>query len=144
MTIAKYPNNPFWYQIQAFSFFHEISQFNKFEDADFKYDKRFLKFWHQNIQIEHFWSQIQAFSFFHELSQFDKFEGTDFKYDNRFSKFLSQNTQITHFGTKFRHFHFFPKFCNQTNLKALIIKRTIVLQNCSPKHLNKAFLVPNL
>ena len=69
-------------QIQAFSFFHEISHFDKFEGAGFKYDTSFLKFQPKNTKIRHLWSQIQIFSFFHEILQLGKFKGADFKYDS--------------------------------------------------------------
>ena len=36
------------------------------------------------------------------------------------------------------------KFAIRQVRGALITKRTIVFQNCSPKHPNKTFLVPNL
>ena len=45
-------------QIKACSLFHEISQLDKFEGADFKYDNIAFKFRPKNTQIRHFWSQI--------------------------------------------------------------------------------------
>ena len=78
----------FWSKIQKF-FFRDILELDKFQGADFKYDKIIFKF-------QHSWSQIQAFLLFREIMQIDKFEGADFKYDNstemwqQFFKILAQ------------------------------------------------------
>ena len=53
----------FWSQIQAFLFFHEISQLDKFEGADFKYDNVVFKFQPKNTKIRHFWSKVWNFCF---------------------------------------------------------------------------------
>ena len=60
-------------------FFPEILQIDKFEGADFKYDKYCFQIPAQNTQIKHFWSQLRAFLFFHEILQLDKVEGPNFK-----------------------------------------------------------------
>ena len=52
----------FWFQILAFLFFHEISQLDKFEGADFNYGNSIFKFQSKNNQIKHFWSQIYRFT----------------------------------------------------------------------------------
>ena len=48
------------------------------------------------------------------------------------------------FGPKFKDFSFSTKPSNMTNLRGLISNKTIIFQNCCPKHPNQAFLVPNL
>ena len=48
----------FWSQIQAFLFFHEILQLEKFVGADFKYYNIVFKFQPKNPQTTLFWSQI--------------------------------------------------------------------------------------
>ena len=116
----------FWSQIQTFSFFPEILQFDKFKGADFKYDNRFLKFLPQNTQISHFWSHMQAFLLFHKISQIDKSEGADFKYDNSILKFQPKNTQIRHLWFQIQVFSFFTKFCSWINLMVLISNMKIV------------------
>ena len=80
-----------WCQIEAFLFFGETFQFDKFEDNDIRYDNIVSKFQSKNIQIKHFWSLIRHFSFFRKILQIDKIKDAGFKYDNRFSKFLTQN-----------------------------------------------------
>ena len=85
----KYPNKAFlvkntqirhfWSQIQVFLFFRKISQLDKFEGADFKYDNSIFKilaqkypnkaFLVKNSQIRHFCFQIQAFFFFRKILQ---------------------------------------------------------------------------
>ena len=61
-----------------------------------------------------------------------------------FSNFSAKALKLGIFGSKFKDFSFYTKLCDKASLRALITKRTIVFQNCSPKHPNKAFLVPNL
>ena len=46
-------------------------QLDKFEGADFKYDKVVLKVQPKTFEIRHIWSQIKVFSFFHEILQFE-------------------------------------------------------------------------
>ena len=116
----KYPNKAFlvsntkkrhcWWQIEAFLFFRETLQFDKFEDGDIRYKNIIFKFQSKNIQIKHFWSPIKHFIFFRKILQIDKIEDAGFKYDNRFSKcliqnhqnkaFLVKNTQIKHFWSQ--------------------------------------------
>ena len=61
-----------------------------------------------------------------------------------FSNFSPKTLKLGIFGSKFKDFCFYTKLSYKTNSRALITKRTIVFRNCSPKHPNKAFLVPNL
>ena len=61
-----------------------------------------------------------------------------------FSNFSHKTPKLGIFGPKFKDVSFCTKLCYKTDLRALIIKRTKVFQNCSPGHPNKAFLVPNL
>ena len=77
MTIAFLKVQPkntqirhFWSQIQAFLFFREILQLDKFEGADFKYDNIVFKFQPKNTKMRHIWSQIQAFLFFSFIACF--------------------------------------------------------------------------
>ena len=61
--------------------------------------------------------------------------------------FLNSSTKVRKlsiFGPTFKDFCFCTKLCYKTNQRALITKMTIDFQSCSPKHPNKAFLVPNL
>ena len=113
----KYPNEAFlvkntqkrhrWSQMEAFLFFRETSQFDKFEDDDISYGNIIFKFQSKNIQIKHFWSLIRHFSFFRKILQIKKIEDAGFKYENGFSKFLIQNYQIKAFlvkNTQIKHF----------------------------------------
>ena len=61
-----------------------------------------------------------------------------------FSSFSPKTPKLDIFEPKFKDFCFCTKLLNNTNSRALITKRTIVFQKCSPKHPNKTFLVPNL
>ena len=119
----------FWFQILAFLFFHEISQLDKFEGADFNYGNSIFKFQSKNNQIKHFWSQIYRFTksralisnisvVFQSCAQNTqegvcgpRFEDFHFctklcfqKHNNSFFKFLHKNKQIKHFDPKLRHF----------------------------------------
>ena len=67
--------------------FHEISQFDKFEGSNFKYDNIVSKFQSKNNQIRHFWSEIRYFWVFFEIWHLGKFEFADFNYDNSFLEF---------------------------------------------------------
>ena len=61
--------------------------------------------------------------------------------------FSNSSTKINKLGIfhpKFKDFCFCIKFCCKTNYRVLITKMTIDFQCCSPKHTNKAFLVPNI
>ena len=52
---------------------------------------------------------------------------------------LNSNTKIRKleiFGPIFNNFYFFNKFCYNTSSRAMITKMTIVLENCSPKHIS--------
>ena len=61
-----------------------------------------------------------------------------------FSNFSPKTRKLGISGPKFKDFCFYTKPYYKTNSEALITKRIIVFQNCSPKHPNMAFLVPNL
>ena len=69
--------------------------FDKFEGADFKYDKSFFRFWPKRANIKHFWAQTRFFFLLHKTLHSDKFHGVDLKYENSFFKFQSKNTQKT-------------------------------------------------
>ena len=91
MTIFQPKNTQirnFWSQLQAFLFFHEILQLDKFEGADFKCDN----------------------SCFEIPIQQDRFK--DFKYDNSIFKLQPKNTQIRHFCPQIQEFLFCTKLCN--------------------------------
>ena len=66
---------------------------------------------------------------------------------NMTKAFLNVSTKVRKFdifGPKFKDFCFCTKLCYKTNQRALITEMRIDSQSCSPKHPNKAFLVPNL
>ena len=152
-------------EIQAFLFFHEVLQRDKFDSSDFKYDTSVFKvlsqkypnktFLFKYTQIKHFCSQIQVILFFRQILQLDKFEGADFKYDSIVFKLQSKNTQIRHLRSKFRHFHFFREIWQTNKFESADFKYhkkcfTILPQKGQnkgflvKKNPNEAFLVPYL
>ena len=50
---------------------HKTLQQDKFEDANFKYDKNMFKFKSKNTQIKHFGTHILVFLFFREILQLE-------------------------------------------------------------------------
>ena len=73
----KYPN-------KGFLFFSRNLQLNKFEDADFKYEKIIFKLQFKSTQLQYLWSQILAFLFLSKVLQLDEFEGGGLKHESSF------------------------------------------------------------
>ena len=62
--------------------FCSILTLDKFEGADFKNDKRVLKFSPKKYPNKSFFPEVRDFSFFCKILQLGKFEGADLKYEN--------------------------------------------------------------
>ena len=123
----KYPKTHFCSCTKFCNYTNSLVLISNMTIVFYKYDNSFSKLQSKNTQIRHFWFQFLAFSFLHETLQLGKFEGTDFKYD------------------KFRRFHFCRRHCHQTESRtSLISKLTIAFRSCTPKHINKTFLIPSL
>ena len=68
-------------KFQGADFKHDRTflKLDKFKGADFKYDNVVFKLQHKNTQIGYFYSQIFTFLLFSEVLQLEKFEDVDFK-----------------------------------------------------------------
>ena len=125
IPVQKYPNQAILVPNLRILFLHQTSQEDKFEDADFKYNKNIFKFQPKNMQIRHFSTQILAFLFYHEILQLDKFgmlisnvrilfSSSSQKYPNKL--FLVPNLGIFVFFMKFFFFTIFvfaPNFATR-------------------------------
>ena len=133
-------------QLWAFLFLPKVLQLDTFEGADFKYDNIILKFQCKNTQIRHFWSQNKGFLSFLPKFSTRHIRVRSFQIWQKY--FRIPSPKICRSGIclvpNLRIFIFCTKLCNKANSKALILKITMVFQNCYPKHPNKTFLVPNL
>lgn len=110
--------------------------FEKFEDAGFKYDNSSLKFRPKNIQVRCFWSQFKSFLVLQVTLQFCKFESVDFTYGNSFFKLLPKITQITFFNSYTYFFLFFMKLWISKISKVYLTKvhsRYTQIRHFSPK-----------
>ena len=102
MTIFQPKNTQirnFWSQLQAFLFFHEILQLDKFEGADFKYNKIIFKSQPKNNQIRHFGFKFNDSYFCTKLCN---------KTNSRtlIKIFVVKNIQIRHFWSQIQEFLF--------------------------------------
>ena len=131
----------FWSQLQAFLFFHEVFQLDKFEVADFKYDNIIFKFQPKKTKMRHFGPQIQALLFFSQ------------KFCNERSSMELNSTKYI-FGLKYPKIAIlFASLTISVSSKNFAIRqirrcRFGIRQQFSKmlpqKYPNKALLVPNL
>ena len=81
----------FWSQIQPFLLFHEILQLDQFEDADFKFDNSFFKFYPKNSPYKVFWvPNLSIFCFFWRNFAIRQNRGCWFQISRWFFKILAQ------------------------------------------------------
>ena len=84
--------------------------------------------------------QNPSLKIYSQIRHLGKFEAANFKYSNSLSKLIpNAATFCAKFGAKFMVLYFCLKFCISTNMTNMAISFSI----CSPKYLNKAFLVLN-